>query len=334
MLEDVFRITITAAFPDLENPPVLVTPSSKMADFQCNSAMSLAQLIGTKTGKKVNPREVAQTIVDNLPGADFYEKVEVAGPGFINVYLSKQFVTQEVQMILTQGVRPPTIMQKKRVVVDFSSPNIAKEMHVGHLRSTIIGESICRLLEWVGHDVLRINHLGDWGTQFGMLIAHLQDKFPNYLNEPPPISDLQAFYKESKARFDEDEAFKKRAYECVVKLQSYEPSHYKGWQMIYNISMKEFQKVYDRLQVHLIDRGESFYQERMKQVMKELEERGVLEKDEEGRTVMFVPGFQVPLMMVKSDGGYTYDTSDIATIKQRLQEEKVIQPGEGRDEGG
>ncbi|PVD34867.1 hypothetical protein C0Q70_06146 [Pomacea canaliculata] len=301
MLEDVFRMAIMSAFPELESPAVMVTPSSKMADYQCNSAMSLAQLIGNSGGKKINPREVAQAIVDKLPETDFYEKraSHYTSPGYTS-----------------------TPVLPKRVVIDFSSPNIAKEMHVGHLRSTIIGESISRLLEWVGHDVLRINHLGDWGTQFGMLIAHLQDKFPNFLKETPPISDLQAFYKESKKRFDEDEEFKKRAYECVVKLQSYEPVHYKAWQMIYQISMNEFQKVYDRLQVHLVDRGESFYQERMKVLMKELIDKGIAEKDEEGRIVMFVPGYQVPLILVKSDGGYTYDTSDLACIRQRLQEEK------------
>ncbi|XP_076446688.1 arginine--tRNA ligase, cytoplasmic-like [Babylonia areolata] len=335
MLEDVFRIAITSAFPQLDNPPVLVTPSAKMADYQCNSAMSLAQQLGSSQGKKVNPREVAQAIVEKLPKADFYEKVEVAGPGFINVFLSKPFVAQEIQTTLTLGVRPPTLPQKKRVVIDFSSPNIAKEMHVGHLRSTIIGESVSRLLEWVGHDVLRINHLGDWGTQFGMLIAHLQDKFPNFLTQTPPISDLQAFYKESKSRFDVDEEFKKRAYQCVVQLQAYEPSHYKAWQMIYKISMNEFNKVYDRLQVTLTDRGESFYQERMKVLMKDLTAKGAVEKDEEGRWVMFVPGFNVPLMMTKSDGGFTYDTSDMACIRQRLEEEKadwilyVVDSGQG-----
>ncbi|KAL8617042.1 hypothetical protein ACOMHN_014213 [Nucella lapillus] len=323
MLEDVFRLAITSAFPQLDNPPVLLTPSAKTADYQCNSAMSLARQLGSVSGNKVNPREVADTIVSRLPETDFYEKVEVAGPGFINVYLSKPFVAREIQTTLTFGVRPPTFPQKKRVVIDFSSPNIAKEMHVGHLRSTIIGESISRLLEWVGHDVLRINHLGDWGTQFGMLIAHLQDRFPNFLSEKPPISDLQAFYKESKARFDVEEDFKKRAYQCVVQLQAYEPSHYKAWQMIYSISMSEFNKVYQRLQVTLTDRGESFYQERMKSLMKELIDKEAVEKDEEGRWVMFVPGFNVPLMMTKSDGGFTYDTSDMACIRQRLQEENA-----------
>ncbi|XP_005113293.2 arginine--tRNA ligase, cytoplasmic [Aplysia californica] len=322
IIEDVFASAIYAAFPELPNPVVLVVPSAKFADYQCNSAMSISQQRSAVTGTKSNPREVAQLILDHLPETKFFEKVEIAGPGFINIWLDKDFVSSEVTFLLTHGVTPPNV-QKKRVVIDFSSPNIAKEMHVGHLRSTIIGESLSRLLEWVGHDVLRINHLGDWGTQFGMLIAHLVDKFPNLLEERPPITDLQAFYKESKVRFDEDEAFKRRAYDCVVKLQAFDPFHYKAWRIIYDISMEVNNEVYKRLEVTLKDRGESFYQERMVKLVKELKEQGITEMDEHGRTVMFVPGFNVPLMITKSDGGFTYDTSDMACIKQRLQEENA-----------
>ncbi|GFN79451.1 Arginine--tRNA ligase, cytoplasmic [Plakobranchus ocellatus] len=208
--------------------------------------------------------------------------------------------------------------------MDYSAPNIAKEMHVGHLRSTIIGESLSRLLEWVGHDVLRLNHLGDWGTQFGMLIAHLVDKYPNLLDERPPIEDLQAFYRESKVRFDNDEEFKRRAHQCVVKLQSKDPFHYKAWKIIYDISMEVNNDLYRRLKVSekLLERGESFYQDRMVTLVKYLQEAGITEVDEEGRTVMYVKGFPVPLMIAKSDGGFTYDTSDLACIKQRLEEEK------------
>lgn len=199
-------------------------------------------------------------------------------------------------------------------------------MHVGHLRSTIIGESISRLLKFLGHDVLPLNHVGDWGTQFGMLIAHLEDKFPNFAEVSPPISDLQAFYKESKTRFDSDEAFKKRAYNRVVKLQSGDPITVKAWTLICDVSRIEFQKLYDRLDVSIIERGESFYQSRMESLVKELSASGWLEEDE-GRKIMW--GVvehgenDVPLTMIKSDGGFTYDTSDMATIKQRIEEEKA-----------
>ncbi len=209
----------------------------------------------------------------------------------------------------------------KKVIVDFSSPNIAKEMHVGHLRSTIIGDSIANLFDFLGHDVLRLNHVGDWGTQFGMLIAHLKDKFPNFVKESPPIGDLMAFYKEAKKRFDDDAEFKKVAYACVVKLQSHEDDYIKAWNLICDVSRTEFQKVYDRLGVKgLKERGESFYQDRMDNIVALLKSKGHLEEDE-GRFVMFADDVKVPLTVVKSDGGYTYDTSDMAALEQRVNEE-------------
>lgn len=181
---------------------------------------------------------------------------------------------------------------------------------------------MCRLFEFAGYDVLRLNHVGDWGTQFGMLIAHLQDKFPDYLTVSPPIGDLQAFYKESKKRFDTEEEFKKRAYQCVVLLQSKNPDIIKAWKLICDVSRQEFNKIYDALDISLIERGESFYQDRMDDVVKEFEEKGFVQMDD-GRKIVFVPGCSIPLTIVKSDGGYTYDTSDLAAIKQRLFEEKA-----------
>ncbi|KAH3834680.1 hypothetical protein DPMN_108013 [Dreissena polymorpha] len=332
LVTDVFALAIRLAYPDLEDIPVLIQ-NSKFADYQCNSAMAICQKLKSQ-GEKVTPQQVGTQIKDQIPPVDFFEKLEVTGPGFINVYLSKAYVGQHVNGILENGVRPPRILAKRRVVIDFSSPNIAKEMHVGHLRSTIIGESISRLLEWVGHDVLRLNHLGDWGTQFGMLIAHLKDKFPNYLSVSPPISDLQAFYKESKVRFDEDAEFKKRAYSAVVQLQSHDPDHIKAWNLICDVSRKEFQRVYDRLGVRILERGESFYQDLMKDVVRELDDLGLTLMDE-GRKVMFVEGQQIPMTLVKSDGGYTYDTSDMAAIRHRLKVEKgdwliyVVDAGQG-----
>ncbi|XP_038596353.1 arginine--tRNA ligase, cytoplasmic [Tachyglossus aculeatus] len=323
-LQEVFGYAIKAAYPDLENPPLAVTPSqqSKFGDYQCNSAMSITQMLQKTKEQKVNPREIAEMITRNLPENDYIDKVEIAGPGFINVHLRKSFVSKQLTNLLVNGVQPPALGEIKKVVVDFSSPNIAKEMHVGHLRSTIIGDSMCRLFEFVGYDVLRLNHLGDWGTQFGMLIAHLQDKFPDYLTVSPPIGDLQAFYKESKKRFDTEEEFKKRAYQCVVLLQSKAPEITKAWKMICDVSRQEFNKIYDALDISIIERGESFYQDRMTDVVKEFEERGFVEVDD-GRKIVFVPGCPVPLTIVKSDGGYTYDTSDLAAVKQRLFEEKA-----------
>ncbi|XP_069183404.1 arginine--tRNA ligase, cytoplasmic isoform X2 [Procambarus clarkii] len=312
-LEDVFKNAVHVAYPDVADP-VIQIQLSKHADYQCNAAMSLA-----KTLKK-NPREVGQTLVKSVAPSPMIAKMDLSGPGFINIFLSQDFIKQQVTNVIINGVTsPPT--KPMRVVIDFSSPNIAKEMHVGHLRSTIIGDSISRLLEFLGHDVLRLNHLGDWGTQFGMLIAHLQDCFPDFASKPPPIADLQTFYKESKRRFDEDEAFKKRAYGAVVKLQAHDPLHIKGWQEICDISQKEFEKVYERLGIHITNRGESYYQSRMEAIVKELNDAGLLEEDN-GRKVMFADGADIPLTIVKSDGGFTYDTSDMACIKNRIDEEK------------
>ncbi|KFB44008.1 AGAP004708-PA-like protein [Anopheles sinensis] len=322
-LQQLFAEAITKAYPGLTVPAVITTSSSaKFGDYQCNSAMQIVQQLKLQS-IKASPRDVAEKLITALDrSVSFIDKVEVAGAGYVNVFLSRAHGEKYIMNILKEGVVAPG-QERKRVVVDFSSPNVAKEMHVGHLRSTIIGDSICRFLEFLGHDVLRINHIGDWGTQFGMLIAHLQDRFPDFQSVSPPISDLQAFYKESKVRFDSDEVFKKRAYECVVKLQSGEPSYLKAWNLICDVSRKEFQTIYNRLDVKLIERGESFYQSRMQQIVAELKAGGFLEEDE-GRLIMWGEDRNgIPLTIVKSDGGFTYDTSDMAAIKQRLHEEKA-----------
>ncbi|CAL1263404.1 unnamed protein product [Larinioides sclopetarius] len=321
VLQDAFAVAIRQSFPKLENFQCNVTRSTseKFGDYQCNSAMNIAQIMRQK-GLKISPIECAEKIVTNVSCPLVIESLDIAKPGFINVKVKTSFYSQRISYLLNKGVKPPP-MKKRRIIVDFSSPNVAKEMHVGHLRSTIIGESICRLLEFSGNDVLRLNHIGDWGTQFGMLIAHLQDKFPDYMEKSPSIQNLQEFYKESKKRFDNDEEFKKRAYSCVVKLQSYEPNIIKGWKQICDVTRQEIGKIYQRLDIKITERGESFYQERMKKLVKELEERGVLIEDE-GRKVLFVEGVNVPLTIVKSDGSYMYATSDLAAIKQRVEEEK------------
>uniref|UniRef100_A0A2P2I596 arginine--tRNA ligase n=1 Tax=Hirondellea gigas TaxID=1518452 RepID=A0A2P2I596_9CRUS len=326
-LEAVFERAVRVAFPQHTAPVNTQIQLSKMADYQCNVAMALAKIL------RQNPRVVGQAVLDAAGTSPLIANMQLSGSGFINITLSTGFIREQVTRLVTHGVTPPPL-NKRKVAVDFSSPNIAKEMHVGHLRSTIIGDSICRLLEFLGHDVLRINHLGDWGTQFGMLIAHLQDRFPNYLKTPPAISDLQGFYKESKKRFDEDEQFKVRAYKAVVQLQGHDPDHINGWTMICDISKREFNKVYERLDVKLSPYGESFYQSRMEAIVADLEQRGLLEQariqeDEtdrkDDRKFMYSntveePQTVMPLIMVKSDGGFTYDTSDMACIRYRTQE--------------
>ncbi|NXX68836.1 SYRC protein, partial [Spizella passerina] len=297
-LQEIFGAAIQAAYPDLENPPLVVTPSQqpKFGDYQCNSAMGISQILLKTREQKVSPREIAERIVKNIPANECIDKVEIAGPGFINVHLRKDFVSKQLSSLLINGVQPPAIGKRKKPMFK---------------RSLILSSSIAP----------RLNHLGDWGTQFGMLIAHLQDKFPDYLSVSPPIGDLQAFYKESKQRFDTEEEFKKRAYQCVVLLQSKNPDFIKAWNLICDVSRREFQKIYNCLDITIIERGESFYHDMMKDIVKEFEDKGFVQVDD-GRKVVFVPGFSVPLTIMKSDGGFTYDTSDLAALKHRLCEEK------------
>ena len=249
-------------------------------------------------------------------------KMEIAGPGYINIWLSETFMAERIGTYLEKPF--PGVQQEKKMkcIVDFSSPNIAKEMHVGHLRSTIIGDTLCRVLEYVGHEVQRINHVGDWGTQFGMLIAHLKESFPDFLTSDTNIGDLQAFYKASKKRFDEEPDFKKRAHEEVVKLQSGNEENIAAWKMFCAISRNEFQKIYDRLDVVLEERGESFYNALMPPMVKELTEQGHVRLSD-GATCFFIPGKEVPLMIRKTDGGFTYDTTDMAAIRYRIDVDKA-----------
>lgn len=323
-LMELFSYAIACAYPNLANIPTVIAPGSnaKFGDYQCNSAMIISQSL-KKIGIKETPKDIANKILENLVYSSLVAKCDVAGAGYVNVYLERSYAVKALTSVILNGVRPPAV-RRQRIVVDLSSPNIAKEMHVGHLRSTIIGDSICRLLEYLGHDVLRLNHVGDWGTQFGMLIAHLEDRFPDYVQVSPPIADLQSFYKESKARFDTDEEFKKRAYSRVVKLQNGDSDSTRAWNLICDVSRKEFQKIYNRLEIKIIERGESFYQSRMESIVKEFESKGLLEEDN-GRKIMWgLPiGEGIPLTVIKSDGGFTYDTSDMAPVKNRLEEENA-----------
>jgi len=317
IITELFTTAVTSVYP-LHKNAVLVTPSTneKFGDYQFNSAMNIAK------AEKNQPRIVAQQILNALPSSSMIEKVDIAGPGFINIYLNKKYIQDHLSLLLINGIQPPNVGNKKKIAIDMSSPNIAKEMHVGHLRSTIIGDSIARLCEFVGHKVLKINHLGDWGTQFGMLITHLQDEYPNYKTVSPPIGSLQEFYKKSKKRFDEDELFKKRAYANVVNLQNHDPDTLNAWNLICVESYKEFSKLYEALDIkNLINRGESFYQNMMKEVVVELESKGKV-KIEDGRKIWFPPGANIPLTIVKSDGGFTYDTSDVTALHYRLIIEK------------
>lgn len=319
---------LVAAFgPELTGTdPVLVpTNNPKFGDYQVNVAMSLAKRLGQK------PRDIAQKIIENLDVSAMFETPEIAGPGFINLRFKPDYLSQRLAVIQSDarlGMRP--VRHPQRVVVDFSSPNIAKEMHVGHLRSTIIGECLARILEFQGHHVLRLNHVGDWGTQFGMLITYLREVAPTALTTADAIDlgNLVAFYKKAKARFDADPEFQETARQEVVKLQAGDPESRKAWQLLCEQSRREFNVIYDLLNVSLTERGESFYNPFLADVITQLDQAGLLEQDQ-GAKCVFTEGFTnregqpLPLIIQKSDGGFNYATTDLAALRYRLNEDRA-----------
>jgi len=314
------------------DPQIRASQDEKFGDYQSNAAMGLAKNLGRK------PREVAETIVEKLDIDDLCEKPEIAGPGFINFRLKQTFLARSLQSIppaddldTDRAGLPPT--DKRQIVaVDLSSPNLAKEMHVGHLRSTVIGDCVARVLEFQGHTVHRENHVGDWGTQFGMLVAHLRRIRPEIIDRPDTleIADLESFYVAAKARFDADEKFKEESRETVVALQRGDATTRRIWQAFCNESLRHCHAIYDRLGVRLIDRGESFYNDLMNEVVRRLEKlrdsgANAAVRDSEGALCIFLDGYTtregepLPLMVRKSDGGFNYATSDLATIVHRVE---------------
>lgn len=325
-LETYFASACKKAFPDLFEPIVEVTRSTQetFGHYQFNGSMKLATVL------KQNPRKIAEKIVSSTQESDFIEKLEIAGPGFINIWLKVDFIAAEAQKQLQDPVLAVRATKKQKIVVDFSSPNIAKEMHVGHLRSTIIGDSLARIFEFLGHDVVRLNHVGDWGTSFGMLIAYIKENSGQVLERTDQItlSELVQFYKESKALFDADANFKKRAQLQVVALQNGEEESLRIWNVICEISRRAYQEIYNLLNIALIERGESFYNPQLAEIVADLEKKKIVTLSE-GAKCIFLEGFvnregnPLPLMIQKSDGGYNYDTTDMAAIHHRIFDEKA-----------
>jgi len=321
IVKSAFAKAIKKAFPRIgANVEAEIIPANpKFGDYQCNNAMGLFSEFKTEPAviaDAKNPKMVADKIEAGLEKEGLFEKVTVAPMGFITVKLSTEWLNAQAQKALQSGF----VMKgglKKRVLVDFSSPNIAKEMHAGHLRSTIIGDSVCRMLEFCGHEVERLNHVGDWGTQFGMLIEYTFAEYPDFMTNTPDISDLQSFYKKAKAKFDADEAFKKKSQERVVSLQRGDKAARDAWQSICDISRLSFERVYGRLDIQLTERGESYYNDMIGPLIGELEERGLVE-DSQGAKVIKTKVSPVPLMVRKSDGGFGYDSTDMAAIYHRL----------------
>jgi len=297
----------------LEEPRVVEAGKPEFGDYQFNGAMPLAKRL------KQNPRQIAQALVESLPQNEIIAKAEIAGPGFINLTLSPEWLAgrlEEASFDERLGVGRRA--KPRTVVVDYSSPNMAKQMHVGHLRSTIIGDSLANLFAFLGDEVIRQNHIGDWGTQFGMLIAYLEE-----LGEGAEgsLHDLEEFYKAAKKRFDEDEAFADKSREYVVKLQGGDVRCLHLWEQFIDKSLGHCEEVYSKLHVKLSRedvRAESAYNDELAEIVSDLEAKGLL-KQSRGAKVVFVEGEENPLIIQKSDGGYLYATTDLAAIRFRVQ---------------
>ena len=312
-----------AGAPDGSSALIARSNKPQFGHYQANGCMGAAKAMGT------NPRQLAQKVVDNLDLSDIAEPVEIAGPGFLNIRIKPDWLAQrlaEAQCDPKLGVITPDTPQT--VVVDYSAPNLAKEMHVGHLRSTIIGDALARVLDFIGHKVIRQNHVGDWGTQFGMLIAYLND-----ITDGAPqiaeaeLADLEEFYRKSKLKFDSDPEFADTARRQVVSLQSGDPATLDAWRKFREISLSHCASVYRRLGVLLCDDdvyGESEYNDDLSNVIDDLRAAGVLEKSQDAQCV-FLDEFRgkgeddtdVPLIVQKRDGGYLYATTDLAGIRYR-----------------
>jgi arginyl-tRNA synthetase len=305
---------------------VLVPASNpKFGDYQCNAAMMLTKQLDKP------PRAIAEEIVQHLEIADLCNLPEIAGPGFINLKLKTAYLEAQLQQVQSSDrLGIATANPSQKVIVDFSSPNTAKEMHVGHLRSTIIGDSIARVLEFQGHDVLRLNHVGDWGTQFGMLITHLETAYPEALTTANALAlgDLTAFYKAAKQRFDADTNFQTESRLAVVKLQSGNEQTLQAWKLLCEQSRLAFEEIYQLLDVIAVERGESFYNPLLPKVVEDLDKAGLLVEDQ-GAKCVFLEGFTnrdgtpQPLIIQKSDGGYNYATTDLAAIRYRIQQDQA-----------
>ena len=321
ILSEKIKQAMTAAGADAQCE-ALVRQSGKVqfGDYQANGIMPAAKKLG------LNPREFAQSVLDKAELQDIAEKTEIAGPGFINIFLKDTWLAENINRAVQDpklGVHNP---EKQTVVVDYSSPNVAKEMHVGHLRSTIIGDAVVRTLEFLGNHVIRANHVGDWGTQFGMLIAYLE-KMENEHASEMELSDLEAFYRAAKKHYDEDPVFAEKARNYVVKLQSGDEYCRTMWQKLVKITMQQNQHNYDRLNVTLTDKdvmGESLYNPMLLGIVEDLKKQGLAVEDD-GALVVYLDEFKnkdgdpMGVIVQKKDGGFLYTTTDIAAAKYRYE---------------
>lgn len=290
----------------------------EFGDFQTNFAMVSSKLIGK------NPREIANTLVDNFAENDIIEKLEIAGPGFINIYLKNSFLNEEIKKLENEKYDFSFLNTDKTVIIDYSSPNIAKRMHIGHLRSTIIGDSIKRILQFLGFHTLADNHIGDWGTQFGKLIVAYKNWLDKKAYAKDPIGELERIYVLFSEESKKNPALEDEAREELKKLQLGDEHNQKLWKEFIDISLKEYNKIYDRLGVNFdYYYGESFYNNLMPSVLEELKKKGIAREDQGALVVFFENDKLPPAIVQKKDGSFLYTTSDLATMKFRKDELKV-----------
>ncbi len=313
-LNSIISTALSSCGIDVDMVSVNEAGKPEFGDYQYNGIMPLARPL------KRNPRDIASEVLSHIPENDMISKIEIAGPGFINIWIEPSWLEARLsEAIVDEKLSIETREEPIRTVVDYSSPNMAKQMHVGHLRSTIIGDTLARLFETLGDDVIRQNHIGDWGTQFGMLIAYLE---LNSEDVSSSLSDLEQFYKNAKARFDSDSEFADISREYVVKLQGGDSHCLTLWQQFIDMSLKHCEDVYGKLGISLdrdAVRAESSYNKQLPKIVNELTQKELL-VDSEGAKCVFVDGNEVPFIVQKRDGGFLYATTDIAAIKYRIEE--------------
>ena len=303
---------------DTANVLVRPCPDPKFGDYQTNALMGIAKAL------KRNPRQVAQEVLNKLEIQDLCENVEIAGAGFLNFKLSAKAVATTLRQALEgkhlfyQRAQTP-----KKMVVDFSSPNVAKAMHVGHIRSTILGNSISRILKLLGHEVITDNHIGDWGTQFGKLLVGWKRELDRAALANDPLGEMERLYKKVNVEFEGSDAVKEQARAELVRLQNGDTENSAIWQEMMQLSLREFDKIYNRLGVtfdHTL--GESFYNSRLKAVVKALQDSGIAEQSEGATIVAFPENLELKdhaAIIMKKDGGANYTTTDLATLEYRLE---------------
>ena len=322
-MREAFRLALPDIAADWSAVTVVATTSAEFGDYQCNHAMGLA-----KTLKKA-PRQIAELVVNSVPAHEAIAKTEIAGPGFINITLSTEWLARMAQVA---GVAPrcgvPASGAGKTVILDYSSPNVAKPMHIGHIRSTVIGNALDRLHRFLGYRVLSDNHLGDWGTQFGIMIMGYRHFADQQALATEPVEELERVYVKSYEQSKKDESWLAQARQELVKLQAGDPENRALWQRFVELSLGEFAHIYRRLDVKFdLVRGESYYNDQLAGVVQSLIGKGIA-RESEGALVAFLDDEKLPPCIVKkSDGGFNYATTDLATIQSRVTEfnpDKII----------